>query len=89
MSTSTTITERLGDAIGDVITPLILPVVERNLIPDIVLRTGIKHQLAGELAKVKKLSPMEIADITGAFIKELKSMPIGKITMYDLTNTCD
>ena len=76
------LTERIGETIGDIITPLVLPIVERNLVPDIILRTGIKQQLEGELAKVKKLSPMEIAARTSAFIKELKSMPIGKRTKF-------
>ena len=82
MSASTTLTERVGEAIGDIVTPLILPIVERNLVPDVILRSGIKQQLAGELAKVKKLSPMEIAETTSAFIKELKTMPIGKISQH-------
>ena len=68
--------EKIGAAIGNTLTPLALPIVERNVIPDVVLRFAIKQQLAGELAKVKKLSVTEIQDKTREFVQELRSMPI-------------
>ena len=55
-----TVVEKVGDAVGYVLTPLVLPVVERNLVPDIVLRFAIRQQLAGELAKLKMMSTTQI-----------------------------
>ena len=52
--------ERAGEFIGNQLTPLVLPIVERNLVPDILLRLAIKQQLKGELQKVKKLSTTEV-----------------------------
>ena len=52
--------ERAGEFIGNQLTPLVLPIVERNLVPDILLRLAIKQQLNGELQKVKKLSTTEV-----------------------------
>ena len=44
--------ETIGNTIGETITPLALPLVERNVVPDALLRFAIKQQLSGELAKV-------------------------------------
>ena len=74
------------------ITPFVLPVVERNVIPDVIVRAGkankflginiykifigIRAQLSGELQKVKKLSMEEQLEAEVNFVKELKSLPI-------------
>lgn len=59
-----------------VITPLLLPVVERNIVPDLLLRMGIRQELEMELSKVKKLSSEEKAAALQRFIAEIKSLPI-------------
>ncbi len=57
-------------------TPLLLPIVERNLIPDLVLRFGIRREIEMELAKIHKLTTEEKATKTRKFVAELKTMPI-------------
>lgn len=60
----------------NVITPAILPIVERNMFPDAILRIGMRRELEMELMKTKVLSAEARAAKKQAFIKELKSMPI-------------
>lgn len=53
-----------------------LPIVERNLLPDAVLRLGIRREIAMELAKINKMTAEEKATKTRDFVAELKTMPI-------------
>ena len=38
------------------ITPILLPVVEKNIVPDWLLRIGIRQEIEMDLAKIHKLS---------------------------------
>jgi cyclopropane-fatty-acyl-phospholipid synthase len=64
----------------DVVTPLVLPVVERNMIPDVIVRTGIRRELEMELLKVSSLSVEEKATKVREFVAELKTLPIAVST---------
>jgi tRNA G46 methylase TrmB len=70
------VVQAVGSIVGSVIQPLILPVVEKNLVPDIVLRAGIKAYIAGDLARVKRMTATQVQEHTRAFVKELKGLPI-------------
>ena len=58
------------------VTPAVLPILERNLIPDAVIRFGIQRELEMELEKINKLTVTEKAEKTRLFVEELKTMPI-------------
>lgn len=68
--------ENIGKAIQSIVTPLFLPIVERNLIPDAIVRLGIRLELSGDFAEVKKLSSEKQLEKEISFVKELKSLPI-------------
>ncbi|RYH07385.1 hypothetical protein EON65_41825 [archaeon] len=53
-----------------------MPIVERNLFPDVLLRMGIKQEIEMELVKMKKRSAEDKAAFKSAFVKELLTMPI-------------
>lgn len=53
-----------------------LPIVERNLVPDAILRLGIRRELEMELAKVSTLTVEEKAEKLVNFIAEIKKLPI-------------
>lgn len=57
-------------------TPLALPVIERNAVPDWLLRIAIRQEIEMELAKIHKLTSEERAAKVQAFVEELKTMPI-------------
>lgn len=57
-------------------TKVILPIVERNLVPDFVIRLGIRQELNGDLQKVLSLSVAEQKEREMAFVEELRTMPI-------------
>jgi len=69
------IQDKLGTVV-EVVTPVVLPIVENNLIPDFLLRMAIRQQLGGELARVKLMSSEDVQKKTSAFVKELKELPI-------------
>mmetsp|Transcript_13601 Transcript_13601/g.18626 ORF Transcript_13601/g.18626 Transcript_13601/m.18626 type:complete len:366 (+) Transcript_13601:38-1135(+) len=81
--------EKLNDFVGEVIrivlTPLLLPIVERNLFPDIILRFGMQRELAFELNKVKKLSTEMKLHKKMDFVSSLKTLPIA-INQKDANN---
>jgi len=54
----------------------ILPVVEKNLVPDHIVRFGVRAQLQGQLLVVNSLSLEEQIKKENDFVKELKSMNI-------------
>lgn len=58
------------------ITPAVLPILERNLVPDLVIRFGIQRELEMELQKINKLTVEEKAEKNRTFVEELKTMPI-------------
>ena len=60
----------------NVLTPLILPIVERNLVPDAILRLGIRRELEMELLKVSTLTIEEKATKLRNFVEEIKKLPI-------------
>jgi proteasome assembly chaperone (PAC2) family protein len=53
-----------------------LPILERNLIPDAVIRFGIQREIEMEIQKINKLPLEERAKKTQEFVEQLKSMPI-------------
>jgi cyclopropane-fatty-acyl-phospholipid synthase len=58
------------------LTPIALPVIERNIVPDWILRSAIRQEIEMELAKIYKLTSEERAAKVQAFVEELKTMPI-------------
>lgn len=58
------------------ITPAALPILERNLVPDFLIRLGIQRELEMELVKINKLSVEEKAEKNRTFAEELKTLPI-------------
>jgi cyclopropane-fatty-acyl-phospholipid synthase len=60
----------------NIITPLVLPIVERNLIPDAIIRLGIRRELEMELLKVSTLTVEEKATKLREFVEEIKKLPI-------------
>lgn len=58
------------------VTPAVLPILERNLVPDYVIRFGIQRELEMELQKINKLTVEEKAEKNRSFVEELKTMPI-------------
>jgi hypothetical protein len=58
------------------VTPAVLPIVEKNLVPDAVIRFGIQRELEMELQKINKLTVEEKAEKNRKFVEELKRMPI-------------
>lgn len=53
-----------------------MPIVEKNLLPDSVLRYGIRRELEAELQKIRKLSVEELMQKKVDFVAELKTLPI-------------
>lgn len=74
--TMSNVNEFVGEVIRHRLTPMILPVVERNLLPDVVIRFGIQRELEMELQRINKMTTAEKVEKTRAFVKELKTMPI-------------
>ena len=70
------VNEFVGELIRHRLTPMVLPVMERNLIPDVVIRFGIQRELEMELQRINKMTTAEKVEKTRAFVKELKTMPI-------------
>lgn len=68
--------EVAGELVRNHIAPTVLPLVERNIIPDLVIRTGMRRELSMELAKTKKYNSEEAMQLTQAFVADLKTMPI-------------
>ena len=58
------------------ITPAALPILERNLVPDFLIRLGIQRELEMELVKINKLTVEEKAEKNRTFVEELKKLPI-------------
>ena len=59
-----------------VATPILLPIVEKNLFPDVILRFGMQRELAYELNKIKKMTSEAKLAKKLEFVKSLKTMPI-------------
>eukprot|EP00596_Hydrurales_sp_CCMP1899_P010317 CAMPEP_0119050946 /NCGR_PEP_ID=MMETSP1177-20130426/72720_1 /TAXON_ID=2985 /ORGANISM="Ochromonas sp, Strain CCMP1899" /LENGTH=335 /DNA_ID=CAMNT_0007029973 /DNA_START=102 /DNA_END=1106 /DNA_ORIENTATION=- len=66
----------VGEIIRHTITPAVLPILERNLVPDAVIRFAIQRELEMELQKINKLTVEEKAEKTRLFVEELKKLPI-------------
>ena len=66
----------LSDVLQMYVIPLLLPAVEQNWVPDPVLRTAIRRELAGELYKIAHLSVEDKRNVEANFVNELKSLPI-------------
>ena len=58
------------------VSPLLMKVVELNIVPDIILRLGILAACEGGAMKVLGLSVEERASLVSKHVAELKSMPI-------------
>lgn len=59
-----------------VATPILLPIIEKNLFPDLILRFGMQRELDYESNKVKKLTYEAKLTKKMEFIKSLKTLPI-------------
>lgn len=55
---------KIGEQVRFHVVPALLPIVERNLVPDSLVRFGIRRELAMELAKVKSLTTEQQMDKT-------------------------
>ena len=60
----------------DVLQPLLLPIVYKNLLPDTILRYGICRELEMALAQSKSLSAEQLLKHKLDFVRELKTMDI-------------
>jgi hypothetical protein len=60
--------------------PLLLPLVEANLIPDFLVRWGIRALLAGQAASLDKGSPAANVAAKIAYVKDLKTRDIAECT---------
>eukprot|EP01036_Dinobryon_divergens_P024114 gene24114-32531_t len=68
--------DKLGELIRTVATPVLLPIVEKNLFPDVILRFGMQRELAYELNKIKKMTSETKLAKKLEFVKSIKTMPI-------------
>jgi cyclopropane-fatty-acyl-phospholipid synthase len=55
---------------------LVMPIVERNLLPDVLIRMGIRQELNGDLQQIKNLDICQQKEKEIEFVEELKTMPI-------------
>lgn len=55
---------------------MLLPIVEKNLFPDVILRFGMQRELAYELNKIKKMTSETKLAKKLEFVKSIKTMPI-------------
>lgn len=53
-----------------------MPIVERNLLPDVIIRMGIRQELNGDLQRIKDLDICQQKEKEMEFVAELKTMPI-------------
>jgi hypothetical protein len=60
--------------------PLLLPLVEANLVPDFLVRWGIRALLAGQSASLDKGSPAANVAAKMAYVKDLKTRDIAECT---------
>jgi len=60
--------------------PLLLPLVEANLVPDFLVRWGIRALLAGQAASLDKGSPAANVAAKMAYVKDLKTRDIAECT---------
>lgn len=69
-------TEIWGEFIKYVVTPAIIPIVYMNIIPDFIIRYGMRREIASDMIKSRKLSVEDISTQTREFVSEIKRMPI-------------
>jgi cyclopropane-fatty-acyl-phospholipid synthase len=62
--------------IVDWIIPYVLPIVQSNMIPDKILRLGIRYHIDSDVQKTRQLSSSQMLEKEVAFVNELKNMPI-------------
>lgn len=53
-----------------------MPIVERNLLPDAIIRLGIRQELSGDLQKVKNMNITQQKEEEMKFVQEIQQMPI-------------
>jgi len=75
-----TMVELLGDACRYYVTPFFLPLVERNMIPDVLVRMAIKKEIEGGVVKANKLKVEDWMKQKMDMIKKFKTMPIAVAT---------
>jgi hypothetical protein len=56
--------------------PLLLPIVEHHLIPDVLIRYFIRREVWFGLKRVRNLSAEQASQETMGFIADIKTMPI-------------
>ena len=69
-------TEWIGNFIQSYLTPLMLPIIESNLIPDFILRFAIRRILYISLSDLYTQSFELLMKSKMVFIRELQLMPI-------------
>eukprot|EP01137_Pigoraptor_chileana_P010449 Opistho-2@60108 len=63
-------------ALDKYVTPLLMPVVERNIVPDFIIRRGIRMSLAGRLNQLKEGGVEKQQARTQQLVEDLRRMPI-------------
>lgn len=66
----------IGELIQSVITPLALPIIEMNVVPDVLIRLGMRREMEAGLLKFTVLTVEERQSRLSAFVRELKTLPI-------------
>lgn len=68
--------EKLGQINRFIVTPILLPMIERNLVPDFLLRFGIRREIDMGITDIKKLTSVQKIETVQAFITQVKTLPI-------------
>jgi cyclopropane-fatty-acyl-phospholipid synthase len=55
---------------------MVMPIVERNLVPDALIRMGIRQELSGDLQRVRNMTITQQKEKEMEFVDEIKTMPI-------------
>jgi cyclopropane-fatty-acyl-phospholipid synthase len=69
-------TANIGVFFRDRLQPLAMPLIESNILPDSIVRYGIRQELEMEFQKIAKLSAGQKMEKLQNFIQEIKQMPI-------------
>lgn len=76
MSSVGGIVESVGEFMRDYMEPVLLPILERNVVPDGLVRVGVRREIEMEVQKTKKFTAEGLMEFKRKFVAELKSMPI-------------
>jgi cyclopropane-fatty-acyl-phospholipid synthase len=69
-------TDLSGYLVRNVVQPALLPLILKNIVPDIIVRYGVQRELIAEIDKIKRMTVEEQMRLKMQFIDELRTMPI-------------